>query len=341
MNVFLTGSGSGFGFLLTRRLLELGHTVVATDQHVSGLEQRLLHGLGPDCAARLEVHELDVREDEHVQALADRVCVRGPVDLLVNDAGVAVFGSLEETDLDRVRNLFAVNVFGVAAVTRAFLPSLRQSAGTVVMLSSVAGRVVFPESGFYAASKYAVEALSEALVQEAGTFGVKVRVIEPGAYATRFYDHAEALSPPRDDDSAYAHLRPLWDQRRSEVLEDPQDPAEVVAAIVASLDDPRPLVHVPVGADADRLLRLRDSLSGDAWSRLAADRNGLEGPPHQSGEVLDPAEVIALWGARPLTGEWTDTERRRLVPTVMALRTHHLDHWVKSELGRRALMLLS
>ena len=102
------------------------------------------------------------------------------VDVLVNNAGYAVFATQEEADLEQIRDLFDVNVLGPARTTQAFLPSLRDRRGVVVQLSSVAGRMTFPESGFYAATKHALEAMSHALLCEAGPMGVRVRVIQPG-----------------------------------------------------------------------------------------------------------------------------------------------------------------
>ena len=265
----------------------------------------------------------------------------GEIDLLINNAGIAVFGSQEETDLDKIRDLFEVNVFGPIRVTKALLPSLRRNQGTIVQLSSVAGRTVFPESGFYAATKYAIEAMSEALFQETSTFGIRLRLIEPGAFATRFQEHAQEASPPRVDDSPYADLWDLWDQRKNETLEPPQNPDLVVEAIIASLADPRPWLRVPVGADAERILALRDTLGADPWSTFAAERNGLTVSTHEDGQVRSALEVVSLWGKRRKNAKWKKAEQADLQPTVSAVKLKHLDHWNDSENGRQALALLA
>jgi NAD(P)-dependent dehydrogenase (short-subunit alcohol dehydrogenase family) len=268
---FITGCASGFGFHLTQRLLAEGWIVVGGDLEIDGLAARIAPG-----EDRLLVLPLDVRQEASVRLAAQRtLSSAGPIDVLVNNAGYAVFGTQEEADLEAIRDLFDVNVLGAARVTRAFLPALRARRGTVVQISSVAGRTVFPESGFYAATKHAIEAMSEALYQEVCTFGVRVRVIQPGSFATGFLARAQAASLPRSPASPYASLHPRWDARKLGVLEAPQDPALVVDAIVASLAHPAGFLRVPVGSDGRRILALRDALSPDAWVRLAAERTPL------------------------------------------------------------------
>ena len=198
----VTGAASGFGRALTDGLAARGWRVVAADE------------VPPEAGwgaawpgASVEPVRLDLRSDAEVQALAARV---GAVDLLVNNAGYAAFGAQEELPVATVADLFDVNVLGVVRVTRAFLPGLRARRGLVVQLSSVAGRTVFPESGFYAATKHAVEALSEALAQETAPFGVRVRVIEPGSFDTGFAARATRESPAPDPQSPYAGLRAGW-----------------------------------------------------------------------------------------------------------------------------------
>lgn len=317
---FVTGCASGFGLGLARRLVALGHRVIATDE---GLDPGWTEALPR--SPLLECHQLDVRDDAAVRAVA---AAAGPVDLLVNNAGVAMFATQEEGPLEGFRDLLDVNVLGVARVTRALLPSIRARRGVVVNLSSVAGRTVFPESGFYAATKHAVEAMSEALFQEVCTFGVRVRVVEPGSFATRFLERAASASPAPDPASPYAGLRALWQDRKLAVLEPPQDPALVVNAILASLDDPAPFRRVVVGPDAERMLALREALGADVWTRLAGDRNGLVAP-HGPQEVPSPDEVLALPEGDP-----------RLELARIAARHGHLP-WGESAEGRAALARLS
>lgn len=258
--VLITGCRTGFGFALARQLAAAGRPVVATDPEVEGLEARLREGLPAD--APLRVLALDVRDEASVQAA---VAAAGPVWALVNNGGYAIFAAQAEVDLDDVREMFEVNVIGVARVTRAFLPQIRAAGGTIVQLSSVASEVVFPESGFYAATKWAVEAMSEALFQENASFGVKVRLIRPGSFNTCFIETAQRLSPPRDPASPYAGPRAQWDERKRSLLAAPQDPELVAGAIVDALDRPESFLRLPVGADSAKLIEARRAMGPGAW----------------------------------------------------------------------------
>ncbi|MCO4744264.1 MAG: SDR family oxidoreductase [Proteobacteria bacterium] len=310
MRAFITGCGSGFGHRLARRLLQEGWEVVASDPELEALSD--LEGAEKYC--------LDVRDAEQVTSVCAAAAAR-PIDLLVNNAGYAVFGTQEETPISAVAEMFEVNVIGLSRVTQALLPTLRSSGATVVNLSSVAGRTVFPESGYYAASKYAVEALTEALYQETSSFGMRARLIQPGSFATRFLERATDASLPRDPRSPYASQQPIWDTRKFTILEPPQDPQLVVEAIVASLDDPRPFLRVPVGPDALRLLGLRDRLSPDAWVRLAGLRNGSPDTVGFDSDAYTPSELAAL----------DEPCAARLEASAHALTQGHLDHWSEDE----------
>ncbi len=256
--VFITGCATGFGRRLAERLLAAGHRVVATDR-----DRSTLRHLGPP--DRVLKCALDVRDPAALRDAVQAALAWGPIDVLVNNAGHAVFGTQEEVPMEAVVDLFDVNVYGPIRVTKALLPALRASRGTIVQLSSVAGRTVFPESGFYAATKFAIEALSEALSQETRAFGIKVRLIEPGSFATQFLPTATEKSAPRSDASPYASERGSWDADKDAVLETPQDPERVVDAIMASLVDPAVFMRIPVGADAVRILATRDNVGPEAW----------------------------------------------------------------------------
>jgi NAD(P)-dependent dehydrogenase (short-subunit alcohol dehydrogenase family) len=313
----VTGAASGFGRATATALAAAGWRVVGVD------ERPLSTGWGE--TPGVEPLVVDVRSDAQVRHLAQ---VLGDVDLVVNNAGYAVFGTQEEVPLDAVRDLFEVNVLGPARVTQAFLPGLRRRSGAIVQLSSVAGRTVFPESGYYAATKHALEAMSEALAQEVAVYGVRVRVVEPGAFDTAFSERAARSSPAVGSESPYAAQRPTWSARKGEVLEAPQPARWVAETILASLDDPAPFLRLPVGADAQRILALRDTLGPDPWTRLAIDRQGFQGP-HPAGFVPSPEALLALPDGHP------DLARARA-----ADEARHLGHWTLTAPGRAALQRL-
>ncbi|HTT86995.1 MAG TPA: SDR family oxidoreductase [Acidimicrobiales bacterium] len=168
----ITGCSSGFGRATAIELKARGHEVVATARRPETLD-------GLDVDARLA---LDVTDDASVAAA---LSAAGEVDALVNNAGVSVGGPVEKVPLDEVRRLFETNFFGALRMAQAVLPQMRvRGRGTIVNVSSVNGRVAQPLSGSYAATKFALEAMSEALHFEAGHFGIRTVVIEPGYFRT-------------------------------------------------------------------------------------------------------------------------------------------------------------
>jgi NADP-dependent 3-hydroxy acid dehydrogenase YdfG len=260
MRALITGAASGFGRALARRWAALGVDVLATDRDLEAL--LTAH---PD----LPTARLDVTVPADIAAA---VAWAGDVDVLVHSAGYAVFGTQAEADLDAVRAMFETNVLGMMAVQQAFLPGLLRRRGAAVILSSAAGRIVFAESGFYAATKHATEAFAEALFLENAHLGLRVIVIEPGNFATAFQDHARAHSRPRDPSSAYADRHAVWDAAREAMLAPPQSPELVVDGILAGLADGRPFVRVAPGTDAPALLAQRAALGDDAFVAWMAER---------------------------------------------------------------------
>ncbi|MCP3782306.1 oxidoreductase [Micromonospora sp. A3M-1-15] len=179
--VLITGTSSGIGRATVRRLARRPDlTVYATARNLDAIADLA------DSGARLLA--LDVTDEDSMRAAVAAVeAVHGHVDVLVNNAGYGEYGPIEETPLDRVRAQFETNVFGLARLTQLVLPGMRRAGrGRIVNVSSMGGRLVFPGGGYYHASKYAVEAISDALRQEVRPFGVDVAVVEPGLIRTGF-----------------------------------------------------------------------------------------------------------------------------------------------------------
>ena len=290
-SIFITGCATGFGAGLARHYLAAGWQVIATDRSLDALAH--LHAL-PDAQERLVTLQVDVCNAEEVKAAADKASALGPVDVLINNAGHAVFGTIEESDLTAVAHMFDVNVMGTARMTQALLPSLRDASGTVVNISSVAGRMAFPESGYYAATKHAVEAISDALYAEVAGFGMRVIVIEPGSFDTQFLPTADALSLPRDENGPYAEHQPGWDAGKQAVLEPPQDPNMVVSAIVRAVARPFRFQRVEVGPDCIRILSVLEALKPPSFTRLMAHHHTSAAPAIETdGDPKDTAAHIA------------------------------------------------
>ena len=195
--VLITGCSSGIGRAAAHAFNDEGWTVYATARNPADIET-----LGE---AGCELATLDVTDQSDVDRVVDRILdEEGAIDALVNNAGYGQFGPIEDVPTERVHEQFDVNVYGPHRLSKAVLPAMRRERdGTIVNVSSVAGRVSFPGGGVYSGSKFAVEAMSDALRNEVAEFGIDVVVVEPGPVRTNFSKRvrAEAGVDPDGDDA--------------------------------------------------------------------------------------------------------------------------------------------
>ncbi|GAA4444965.1 oxidoreductase [Phytohabitans houttuyneae] len=242
----VTGAATGFGRAIAEAALAAGDTVVATARRPEALDD--LVAAYPE---RAVASALDVTDTARVAAVvAEVVLWYGRVDVLVNNAGRGLVGAVEETTERELRDLMELHFFGPAALTRAVLPHMRrQGSGAIVQLSSMGGRLSFAGVGGYSATKFALEGLSEALAAEVGGFGIKVLIVEPGAFRTSFNGaNALLLSPPLP---AYEEVvGPIRTNLPSADGKQPGDPTKAAAAILAALDAPDTPLRLPLGNDA-------------------------------------------------------------------------------------------
>ena len=265
---FVTGASAGFGRVIARTALEHGDRVVATARRPADLDD--LDG-PPERLLRLP---LDVTEQAQIdRAVADAEAFAG-VDVLVNNAGHGYLGAVEELSTAEITALFAVNVLGVHAVTRAVLPHMRaRGRGHVVQMSSVGGVIGNPGHAAYAMSKFALEGMSNALAAEVAPFGIRVTLIEPGPFRTEFAGRSMGAAPAIEAyrDTAAARIREsMSGQDRNQ----PGDPQRAAEAILAVVGHPQPPLRLPLGAAA--FDRIREHLRGrlaelDAWEHLGRD----------------------------------------------------------------------
>ncbi|RKN79206.1 SDR family oxidoreductase [Paenibacillus ginsengarvi] len=238
----ITGTSSGFGLLTAVKLAGMGYRVVATMRNASD-KAALLEKAGQRGAASLiEVMQLDVTRHEQIERVVEEVAARyGTIDVLVNNAGFSVGGFVEEVPMDAWRQQMETNFFGLVAVTKAVLPIMRERrSGTIIQIGSVSGKIGFPGYAPYAASKYAVEGFSESLRHEMAPFGVKVVVVEPGAYRTPIWKKGLADIRTRPD-SPYAPMLQAvlaYSRRAGETAPDPQEVADRIGKLV-TLRSPR------------------------------------------------------------------------------------------------------
>ncbi|MFE2735249.1 oxidoreductase [Streptomyces sp. NPDC059349] len=264
----VTGASSGFGRAITEAAVAAGDIVVAAARRAALLDD--LVAAHPD---QVEALPLDVTDIAGVQDAADGVAARhGRIDVLVNNAGRGLVGAVEETTDAQLRDLMDLHFFGPAALTRAVLPQMRhRGSGAIVQLTSMGGRFAFAGVGAYCATKFALEGLSEALAAEVAPHGIRVLIVEPGAFRTGFAGAAELQrSAPLD---AYQDtVGPVVSGLPGGSGQEPGDPAKAAAAILAALDADEPPLRLPLGNDAadaitDHLDRSSTELR--SWEKLA------------------------------------------------------------------------
>jgi NAD(P)-dependent dehydrogenase (short-subunit alcohol dehydrogenase family) len=266
---FITGASSGFGMAFARYALDRGYNVVATARSIGKLEA--FAGSAPD---RVLVHKLDVTvPSEAEQAVAAAVARFGRIDVVINNAGYGIIGAIEETPDGELRALMETNFFGAVAVTKAALPLLRrQRAGAFVNISSFGGQTSFAGVSAYSASKFALEGMSEALAQEVAPFGIKLLIVEPGAFRTGFAADALKQMPVMQ---AYENIvGGTRELARNMHGTQAGDPYKAARAIDLALNAETTPLRLQLGADAVAAVKLHaEQMLKDlaAWEKIGLD----------------------------------------------------------------------
>jgi NAD(P)-dependent dehydrogenase (short-subunit alcohol dehydrogenase family) len=262
----ITGCSTGFGRELVRAVLAKGHRAVATARNPATLDD---FASNPNVL----VAALDVTDPDQIgRAVTQAIARFGQIDVLVNNAGYGYLSAVEEGEDDEVRAMFEVNVFGLANMTKAVLPGMRQRrSGHIVNISSMGGLIGFPGIGYYNATKFAVEGLSEALARECAPLGIKVIAVEPGPFRTDWA--GRSLKTPKKPIADYADTAGA---RRNGIQnysgKQPGDPARAAEAIVAAVAAPNPPLHLVLGRVAYDLTaaKLKEFQSDmEAWRDLS------------------------------------------------------------------------
>lgn len=261
---FITGASKGLGLSLVKQLLLQGIRVAATSRNVDDLRR----AVNTESANFLPL-AVDLKTESSVaEAIRATIAQFGHIDVVVNNAGYGLLGSIEELTDEEARENFNVNVFGSLNVIRNVMPYLRkQQSGHIFNISSIGGfNGAFPGAGIYCATKFAVEGLSESLAAEAKTFGINVTIVEPGYVRTDFLS-AGSLGVPRQTIDAYEAVRQSVTMHQRELNgNQPGDPEKVVAALIRVATEPNPPLHLFLGQDAYDL----------AYAKIDAVRNDLE-----------------------------------------------------------------
>lgn len=249
-SILITGCSTGFGRLSAEMFAKAGATVFATMRNLPRKEAEDLRAFAKDQKVKLHVIEIDVTSDEQVEAGVNEALTinGGPIDVLINNAGISYGGPIEIQDLEATKHIFDTNIFGPQRMIRAVLPSMRAAkSGLIINVSSQLGRVIAPAFGQYSPTKFALEALSESLAYELVPHGIDVNVIEPGGYPTMIWKNANenalallARADKKHTDGYQALIAGLG-QRTGGGSTDPMDVPRAMAEIIAMPAGTRPL----------------------------------------------------------------------------------------------------
>jgi len=261
----ITGASSGIGRAIAHALIDHGgYAVYAAARRVERMAPLVERGARAIC--------MDVTSERDLVTAVDRIRDEtGGVDVLINNAGFGLYGSVEETSLEEARRQFEVNLFGLARLTQEVLPDMRRrGAGTIVNVSSVGGRIFTPLGAWYHASKHALEGWSDCLRYELRPFGIDVVVVQPGVIRTEFGEVMTDAMLKRSGEGAYASLaRALAASQDREYAAGTGSPAAAVASVVLkALRARRPRTRYTVGRYAWTLLTLRAWLTDRGFERV-------------------------------------------------------------------------
>ncbi|WP_420365553.1 oxidoreductase [Curtobacterium sp. L3-7] len=268
----ITGASRGFGREVALEALRRGDTVVATARNTGALSDIIDAGGNNVIPMKLNVADAD--EVRSVTTEAEKRT--GGIDVLFNNAGIGYFAAFEEGEEAEERRLMEINVFGLAAITKALLPGMRnRRSGTIINVSSVGGLRSFPALSWYNASKFAVEGLSEAIAHEVAPLGIRMVLIEPGPFATDWAGNSAAETKPYREITDYASTAGANRQAsRQGAGQEPGDPAKAAVAIVDVAHDANPPQRLPLGNIAyDGILEKFDMVRDDIAAREHVSRS--------------------------------------------------------------------
>lgn len=235
---FITGCSTGFGRYLAKQAIDAGYKVVVTARNVEQIRD-LTTGNEDNTLAL----QLDVTNQEHIRTAVDKTIEKfGRIDVLVNNAGIGYFGSVEESIEEETRKMFEINFWGLMHVTNAVLPIMReQKSGHIINFSSVGGLTSYPTLGYYNATKYAVEGISESLSQEIAPFNIHVTLIEPSGFRTDWSGRSSTktkTSIPEYEGSVVGEVLNLFQGASGQEAGDPVKAADAVIKVVETTNPP-------------------------------------------------------------------------------------------------------
>jgi short-subunit dehydrogenase len=272
----VTGSSSGIGFETSLTLARNGFHTYAIMRNMEGEKSKPLTEVAKNENLQLQAIELDVDNDKSViDAINTIVDERKRIDVLVNNAGYALGGALEDSSMDEIKAQFETNFFGAVRATKAVLPVMRrQGEGKIVNITSMGGRIAIPLSSSYHGSKFALEGLSESIQYELEPFGIKVILIEPGAVGSNFWRNIKIAKSSSDSDSPYTQFGNKILKAYKEMEQNTISPSVVAKTILDAITSNNPQLRYVVGEDAAKTLEARKNMPDNEFGDLIKKQFG-------------------------------------------------------------------
>jgi short-subunit dehydrogenase len=273
----VTGSSTGIGFETSLTLARNGFHTYATMRNLKGEKSKPLTEVAKNENLQLQVIELDVNNDKSV-ADAIRIIVdeRKRIDVLINNAGYALGGALEDSSINEIKAQFETNFFGSLRAMKAVLPVMRkQGAGKIVNITSMGGRISIPLSSSYHGSKFALEGLSESIQYELEPFGIKVILIEPGAVGSNFWRNIKIAKSSSDSDSPYSQFGNKILKAFKVMEQNVINPSVVAKTILDAVTSDNPQLRYVVGEDAAKTIEARKNMPDKEFGDLIKKQFGI------------------------------------------------------------------
>ncbi|OZM57206.1 short-chain dehydrogenase [Lottiidibacillus patelloidae] len=263
----VTGSSSGFGLFISIELAKIGYDVLATMRDLNKSEELIKLATKEGVINNIHLFKLDVSEQLSIENFKMNLNQFSRVDVLVNNAGYAQSGFIEELPLQELKEQFDTNVFGVASVTKVVLPLMRkQNSGTIVNMSSISGLIGFPGLAAYVSSKHALEGLSESMRLELKPFGIHVVLIEPGSYSTNIW--SKGMDIEINEESPYYKMG----QRLMVQVKSGQtrlgNPKDVVDLVVKVIKKRKPKLRYSIGKGVRSTIIIKRILPWSIWEYI-------------------------------------------------------------------------
>jgi short-subunit dehydrogenase len=273
----VTGSSSGIGFETSLILARNGFHTYATMRNLEGEKTKHLTEVVKNENLQLQAIELDVDNDKSVaDAIHTIVDERKRIDVLINNAGYALGGALEDSSMDEIKAQFETNFFGAVRATKAVLPVMRrQGEGKIVNITSMGGRIAIPLSSSYHGSKFALEGLSESIRYELEPFGIKVILIEPGAVGSNFWKNIKIAKSSSDSNSPYTQFGNKILKAYKEMEQNTISPSVVAKTILDAITSNNPQLRYVVGEDAAKTLEARKNMPDNEFGDLIKKQFGI------------------------------------------------------------------